>query len=82
MKELGILNKELKKQHGGELDLKNHKYYLFYQDGLFQLSVEDGELKVEVVYLGESARVYFTDKKLTDELSVFQEDEKPTDGNQ
>ncbi|MDM8100968.1 hypothetical protein [Oceanobacillus oncorhynchi] len=69
-----ILFAELKKQHGQDLDLENHNYYLFYQDGLFEVSLDEDEkeLKVNIVLLGDSGRVYFTDKNLNDEVAMLQ----------
>jgi len=57
---------ELKKQHGEHLDLKNHSYYLFFKDGLFTVYFDEDEktIKVEINMLGDSGRVYFTDKKI------------------
>lgn len=64
---------ELKEKHGENLNLKDHHYFLFYQDGLFELYLDDDDstLKVEVTALGDSAKVYFTEKKMMEELEIF-----------
>lgn len=69
-----VLIQELKKKHGEELNLKDHHYFLFYQDGLFELYLDEDEstLKVKVTAMGDSAKVYFTEKKMTEELDIFE----------
>jgi hypothetical protein len=78
-----VLVAELKEKHGEELDLKNHHYFLFYKDGLFEMYFDEDEetLKVDVTLLGDSTRIYHTEKSMEEELDIFTK-EKPTDGNQ
>lgn len=68
------LLQELKDQHGEQLDLENHHYFLFYQDGLFQFYLDEDEkaIKVEVTLLGDAARVYNSDKSMAEELEIFE----------
>ncbi len=67
------LLKELRDQHGEELDLEEHHYFLFYKDGLFQFHLDEDEktVKVDVTLMGDAARVYHTDKNMVDELEIF-----------
>lgn len=67
------LFRELKAKHGENLNLKDHHYFLFYQDGLFEvyLDEEESTINVEVKAMGDSAKVYFTEKKMMEELEIF-----------
>lgn len=73
MEGLDKLIEELKKQHGQELDLNNDHYFLFYKDAVFQIYIDQDEmeLKVDVTFIGESRKVYFSDKSISDDLPMF-----------
>lgn len=67
------LLEELEKKHEGKLDLEEHHYFLFYKDGLFQVYFDADEktIKVDVTFMGDAAKVYFTEKKMEEELEIF-----------
>ncbi|MFD1203558.1 hypothetical protein ACFQ38_00205 [Sporosarcina contaminans] len=64
---------ELEKKHGEELNLNDHHYFLFYKDGLFQIYFDEDEktIKVDVDFMGDAGKVYFTDKRMEEELEIF-----------
>lgn len=68
-----VLIEELKRKHGEQLNLKEHYYFLFYKDGLFQFFFDGDEktIKVDVTFMGDAAKVYFTEKSMEDELEIF-----------
>lgn len=67
MGEVAQLIEELKQIHGDELDLENHHYFLFFEDGVFDIYIDEGEkeFKVNVVF-SDGCKVYNTSKKLAD----------------
>ncbi len=56
---------ELKRKHGNKLDLENHHYFLFFDDGVFDiyLDQDEKELKVDIVF-SDGIQVYHSSKKL------------------
>lgn len=49
---LDKLLEELREKNDGELDLENNHYYLFLEDGVFDIFFDDdeGELKTEITF--------------------------------
>lgn len=61
--------KELKELHGNELDISKHHYFVFFQDGVFNiyLDQDDKTLKVETVF-SDDIQVYHSTKNIEDLL--------------
>lgn len=58
---------ELREKNRGDLDLANHDYFLFFQDGLFTLSADEGteELKIHIeLHDVGQAKVFHTEDKI------------------
>lgn len=70
---LDKLIKVLKEKNGGELDLQNEVYYLFFKDALFTFYLDEDTktLKVNIEFLPEDdTKIYFLDESIEGYLEV------------
>lgn len=67
MNSINSLLEELTRLHGRKLDFEKHHYFLFLEDGVFDIYYchDDKEMKVEVT-LTDNTKVYYSDKRIID----------------